>query len=598
MPNSTLARGVLWVVCALLGGACLAAETSRVGQKVDDFRLRDFRGKEHTLAELAESRLVVVAFLGVECPLAKLYAPRLESLRQEFGARGVAFIAIDSNHQDSLAEMAAYARTAELTIPFLKDNGHEMADRLSAERTPEVFVLDEQRVVRYRGRIDDQFGLGTSSGYARPKIGRRDLALALEELLAGKQVSRHDVDAPGCLIGRAPKIISKGNVTYSNQISRILQQRCVSCHREGEIAPFPMTDYDEVIGWADTIREVVGDGRMPPWFANPEHGHFKNDNQMGGDERRQIVAWLDDGCPLGDRRELPAPRQFTTGWQIPKPDEIVYLGPEPVEVPAEGTVDYRYYTVDPGWSEDKWIRAIECRPDNRAVVHHIILYFKPPGDTSQTGTRGNIGGYVPGGGTRVYPDGVAVLVPAGSQLVFQMHYTPNGTAQRDRSYAGFVFVDPKTVNRVAQTGTVSNSKFVIPAGADNHEVLAEHRFDNDVQLLWLAPHMHLRGKSFRYVAQYPDGTREILLDVPHYDFNWQLRYLLAEPKSLPAGTLLHCTAHFDNSEANLANPDPSDTVRFGPQTWHEMMIGWFGAMTDKPGLAIDEPSTAASSDVK
>jgi hypothetical protein len=222
-------------------------------------------------------------------------------------------------------------------------------------------------------------------------------------------------------------------------------------------------------------------------------------------------------------------------------------------------VDYRYYTVDPAWREDKWIRAIEA----------------------QIGTRGNIGGFAPGGGTRVSPDGAAVLVPAGSKIVFQMHYTPNGSPQKDRSYAGFVFADPMSVKRRAHIGAASNTSFEIPPGAASHEVSAQYTFDDDMRLLTLAPHMHLRGKSFRYEAEFPDGKREVLLDVPHYDFNWQLKYALAEPRLMPKGTVLHCTAQFDNSEANLANPDPSDTVRFGPQTWHEMMIGWFGVMEDR-----------------
>jgi peroxiredoxin len=581
--------GVQWLVVALgtLGAASAAAGEPRVGRIIDEFALRDFRGKQHALSELADSRLVVVAFLGVDCPLAKLYAPRLETLRQEFAARGVAFLAIDSNSQDSLAEMAAFARASELTIPLLKDGGNQVADAFGAERTPEAFVLDSQRAVRYRGRIDDQYGLGTSSGYARPKIGRRDLAVALDELLAGKEVSRAEVDATGCLIGRVPKVTPQGSVTYCDQVARILQQRCVSCHRPGEIAPFPLQDYEEVVGWADTMREVLSEKRMPPWFASPDHGRFINDNQMSEDERQLIYAWIDDGCPLGDRSKLPAPRQFAVGWQIPRPDQIVYMTPEPVDVPADGTVDYRYYTVDPGWTEDKWIRAVEARPDNRAVVHHIILFFKPPGDSSTNGTRGNLGGYAPGGGTRVYPDGVAVMVPAGSQLVFQLHYTPNGSPQKDRSYAGFVFADPASVKLRAHTGAASNASFVIPAGADDHEVRAEYRFDQDMRLLTLAPHMHLRGKSFRYEAEFPDGAREVLLDVPRYDFNWQLKYVLAEPRHLPKGTVLHCTARFDNSEANLANPDPSDTVRFGPQTWHEMMIGWFGVMEERQGTSAE-----------
>ena len=550
-------------------------------QTVDGFVLRDYRGQKYALRDFCDDSFVVVAFVGVECPLSKLYAPRLEQLRQEYASRKIAFIGIDSNFQDSPADLAAFVRDHQLTFPLLRDAGNKVANQFGAQRTPEVFVLDKDQAVRYQGRIDDQYGRTATSGYARPKAEHRDLATALDELLAGKEVGISKTVAAGCLIGRTSAVTSKGSISYCNQIARILQQRCVNCHRKGEIAPFPLTEYEEVVGWANTIREALIHRRMPPWFASPAHGSFTNNNQMSNAERERVYAWIDDGCPRGEDSDLPS-QEVQVGWQISTPDQVVYLSPEPVDVPAQGVIDYRYYTVDPGWVEDKWIRAIEVRPSNRAVVHHIILYFKQPGDNVQAVSRNNLGGYVPGAGVRFYADGVAVLVPANSKLVFQMHYTPNGSPQKDRSYAGFIFAQPNSVQQVADTGAALNSTFAIPPGADDYQVEAQHHFNKNVRLLWLSPHMHLRGKSFRFEARYPDGSREILLDVPHYDFSWQISYRLAEPKPMPSGTVLHCTAHFDNSHNNLANPDPTATVLFGPQTWHEMMIGWFGTVTDKP----------------
>ncbi|HVA50839.1 MAG TPA: redoxin domain-containing protein [Pirellulales bacterium] len=557
----------------------LSTETAvPVGRKIDEFTLRDFRGKLHALSDFDDRQLVVVAFVGCECPLAKQYAPRLKKLADEFGPRGVAFLGVDSNSQDTLTELAACARIHEIEFPVLKDPGNVVADQFGAQRTPEVFVLDRDRTIRYRGRIDDQYLVGKQ----RPEPTRRDLAVALDELLSASAVSVPATDAVGCHIGRVPKRQAQGEATYSNQISRLLQQHCVECHRQGEIAPFPLTDYAEVVGWAETMQEVVHQGRMPPWFASPEYGKFSNDARLTDDEKRLLDEWVAAGCPEGDRSQLPEPRQFTVGWQIPQPDQTVYIREEPVKVQAEGTVAYQYYTVDPGFTEDKWIKAAECRPDNRGVVHHIVAFFVPPGEKLRDGVRGAMVGYAPGMPPTCFDDGTAMFVPAGSRVIFQMHYTPNGSEQLDRSSLGLVFADPATVTRRIGGGMAGNRFFQIPPGADNFEVRSHHHFDNDALLLTMTPHMHLRGKSFRYEAAYPDGTREVLLDIPHYDFNWQLRYRLAEPKLLPKGTTLECIAHFDNSADNLANPDPTKPVRWGDQTWEEMMIGYFSTLPVEP----------------
>lgn len=577
----------------------VASAETRIGRQIDNFELRDYRGKMRTLDEFSDKDLVVVAFLGVECPLAKLYAPRLQELYEEYSPRSVAFLGIDSNRQDSLTELAAHARIHGIEFPLVKDLGNVVADRFDALRTPEVFVLDRERKVRYWGRIDDQYGLGSSSGYARPKIHRKDLAIALDELLAGKEVSRSVIEATGCVIGRVSKIAPHGEVTYYNQISRILQDRCVDCHREGDIAPFQLTDYDEVVGWGEMMLEVIEQGRMPPWFANPEHGEFRNDARMIEAEKELIRRWVASGSPAGDPADAPPPKQFAEGWRIPEPDDVVYISDEPFTVPAEGVVEYQYFRVDPGWTEDKWVKASQARPDNRAVVHHIIVFFRPPRNRAG-GSRGfrrggSVAGYAPGGGVRIHRDGVATLVPAGSELVFQMHYTPNGSLQKDRSSAGFVFADLDEVKKQAHGGAAINRFFEIPPDAGHHKVESQYTFRRDMLVTSMLPHMHLRGKSFRYKALYPDGSQQILLDVPRYDFNWQLRYELAQPKLMPAGTVLHCIAHYDNSRENLANPDPDETVRWGDQTWEEMMIGFFAAELPDQDLSAEAPSESKTS---
>jgi peroxiredoxin len=565
------------LLVALFAGLAMAAETGPLGKQIADFTLRDFRGKERSLSEY-QGRPVAVVFVGCDCPLAKLYAPRLEELYQEFKEKGVGFVAINSNCQDSMAKVGAYARIHKLNYPVLKDPDNAVADLFQAERTPHAFVLDGDHVVRYVGRIDDQYGLGATSGYAKTKLESRYLANAIEDLLAGKEVHIPQTEPTGCIIGRIAKVEPHGDVTYSNKVSRILNKRCVSCHRPGEIAPFPLTNYDEVHGWGEMMVEVIEKGQMPPWFANPKYGKFKNDCRMSKEEIALVKTWVANGSPEGDPANLPTPPKFVVGWQIPKPDEVHYISKTPFDVPAEGVVEYKYFSVDPGWTEDKWIKASEARPDNREVVHHIIVYAVPPSVKGKKVRRRSVGGFAPGGRGTIHLDGVAKFVPAGSKLLFQMHYTPNGSPQQDRSYVGFVFADKNEVERVASGGLVGTWNFEIPPGDANYRLEGKYEFKRDTLLTSMLPHMHLRGKSYKYIAKFPDGTEETLLDVPNYDFNWQLRYQLAEPKLMPKGTWLHGIAYFDNSAGNLANPDPKAKVRYGDQTWDEMMHGFFGAI--------------------
>lgn len=599
---------IAWFVCEATGGlngaggmngavAARAAELTAVGRAIEDFALPGCCGETAGLADYAEHELVVVAFLGAECPLARLYAPRLQQLCDEFAPRGVAFIGIDSNEQDTPEKMAEFARQYGVKFPLLKDADQAVADRFGVERNPMVFVLDRQRVVRYQGRVDDQYGLGSSSGYARPEVKRRDLATALDELLAGGEVSVTTTHVTGCLIGRRPRVEPQGEITFARHIAPLLDNHCVSCHRPGEIGPFSLTEFDDVVAWADMVREVVADGRMPPWTADSEPGHFRNDPRLSEEQKQWLFTWVDNGCPLGDLAERPEPPSYTDGWQIDEPDEVVLL-PTPTTVPAEGVLPYRYALVDPGWKEDRWIQQAEARPDNRAVVHHILVFLIPPSSNwlqpQGEGGPGGLTSFVPGSPPVVYPPGAATFVPAGSRLFFEIHYTPSGTEQRDQSYVGIKFADPGSVKRRAFYEGAENRQFEIPAYADDHELESRHEFKEDQLLLAMAPHMHLRGKAFRFEAHYPDGTQELLLDVPRFDFNWQLRYELAQPKRLPAGTTLVCKGRYDNSESNLANPDPSATLRFGWQTWDEMMTGFFLTMSAEDDVAVEIDGSAAN----
>lgn len=316
---------------------------------------------------------------------------------------------------------------------------------------------------------------------------------------------------------------------------------------------------------------------MPPWHANPKFGEFANDAKMAKAEIELLAQWLKNGVPEGDNNDLPKPRVFQDGWALGKPDVVLRV-PKPIDVPATGVINYQYATIDPGFTEGKWVRASEVRPGERTVVHHILVFIHPPGGDPVMRLFGvgfeSLGGYVPGAPPMDLADGVARYIPPGAKLTFQIHYTPDGVARKDQSEIGLYFAEPDSVDYTMQTIVAAELNLRIPATEPDHHVEAAHRISHDMALHTLTPHMHYRGKSFRYEATYPNGTREVLLDVPNYDFNWQNTYRLKEPKFLPEGTLLRCVAKFDNSENNLANPDPNIVVGWGEQTWQEMMIGF------------------------
>ncbi|MBL8188554.1 MAG: thiol-disulfide isomerase [Acidobacteria bacterium] len=389
-------------------------------------------------------------------------------------------------------------------------------------------------------------------------------------------------------------------VTFTKDIAPIIYKNCAECHRPGEIAPMSLMTYQEARPWAKAMREQVTQGSMPPWSADPKHGEWANDPRLSQKEIDTITAWVAAGAPKGEDKDLPPAPKFATGWTIGEPDAVIEMQEE-YTVPADGTVPYLYFSMPTNFKEDKWIQAMEIRPGNRSVVHHVIAYAQDPSvkDTAPGGEgelrrgRVHLGGITPNKTGVVFSPGTARLIPKGSNIVFQMHYTTNGQVTKDRTKIGFVFAK-EPGQKMVQTGNAINGRFVIPAGADNHEVKASFTFKDDVEISSFMPHMHVRGKAFKYTAVYPDGRSEILLNVPNYDFNWQLTYIPKKPIVLPKGTRLDCVAHFDNSAKNRFNPDPTKDVRWGDQTWEEMMIGWYTYSVVKP----TQPQASSSSDSK
>jgi hypothetical protein len=381
--------------------------------------------------------------------------------------------------------------------------------------------------------------------------------------------------------------------TFSKDVAPILQEHCQGCHRPGEAAPMSLLSYEQARPWAKAIKAAVASKKMPPWPADPTVGHFRNDRSLASKDRDTLIAWVDAGAPQGNPKDLPKPATFVDGWNIGKPDRVIEMS-EAFQVPPSGTIDYQYVILPLNLTQDTWIQAAEVRPGNRATVHHVIAFIREPGskwnrdrrpgevfvpEKNAKGEREGFGGdmlagYAPGLPATLLEPGTARLVKAGSDVVFQLHYTANGKPGEDKTKVGVVFAKEKPQQRILTLGA-QNNKFVIPAGDPNYKVDSEMELNHDTKLVAMLPHMHLRGKDFEYRAVYPTGETKTLLRVPRYDFSWQLWYDVANGIELPKGTKIQCTAHFDNSANNPANPDATKEVKWGDQSWEEMMIGFF-----------------------
>jgi peroxiredoxin len=555
-------------------------------RKVAAFSLKDPRDqKTVALADLNDKKAIVVVFVGTECPVNNNFMPVLAKLHEDYASKGVAFVGVNANQQDTSERVAQHAKKFELPFPVVKDVGNKVADDFGAKRTPEAFVIDPSGKVLYQGRIDDQFGVGWQRA---GKPTRRDLVEALDEILAGKPVSVPTTTASGCQIARATKPKAEGEITFTKHVSRIMQNKCQACHRPGQIGPMPLITYDDAEAWADTIREVVADNRMPPWHADPKHGKWSNDRSLSKEDRDTLLAWIDGGKVKGDPKDMPAAKEFPEGWTIGKPDVVLKME-KPFEVPAEtprGGVPYKYFYVETDFKEDMWVQRAEAKPGAASVVHHMLIYFVPPGEVFHQDGMGNVlCGTAPGDMPLILEPGLGRKIPAGSKLVFQMHYTPNGKAETDQSSVGLIFAKEPAKHNVTSS-PIFPFEFVrrkdkIPAGDANYKIETTYTFPQDAHIVDFMPHMHLRGKDFLFEATYPDGKTEVLLSVPRFDFNWQSVYRPVKPLAIPKGTKMRCVAHYDNSDKNPSNPDPKIDVLWGDQTWQEMMVGWMNVYWDE-----------------
>ncbi|HEY2251864.1 MAG TPA: hypothetical protein VGH74_12415, partial [Planctomycetaceae bacterium] len=448
------------------------------------------------------------------------------------------------------------------------------------DRTPEVAVLDSLKRLRYRGRIDDQYRVSGS----RADIQHEDLQLAIEAVLENREPPVPETTVDGCLITLRTSSSSREKTTFAGNVLAILQKHCQECHHDGSpSAPFSLMTFEDATNHGAMIGEVVAEQRMPPWRASRRQ-HFSNERGLTGAERRTIAAWIEGGMPEGDPAQAPPARTFVESkWEIGLPD-LVLTSLESHSLPAEGIIDYRYIVMPYVFSEDTWICAAEILPDNPRIVHHCNMgHFTLGKDFSE----GNfITGRVPGGTPLVADEGTALRIPKGSVVGLQVHYTTTGKAEKNRMSVGFKF--PRgIVHKEIRHLQVSTSKIAIPPGASAHPVVSSRTLPGDASGIGMFSHMHLRGKDMTFIAHTPQGENETLLTIPNYHYAWQQNYRW-EPgtKKFSQGTRIEVIAHYDNSAFNPFNPDPKAEVRNGPQTFHEMMFGFFFYTLDAEALNL------------
>jgi len=554
-----------------------------IGRRVGDLACTDLAGVSRSIAAIADGRITVFALTSTSCPISRRYLPRLVELMTSSGD-DVAWVLVNPVATDAAADMRAAAATCAGRSVYVHDPEGRLAAALGAVSTTDVVVLAADRTVAYHGAIDDQYGFGYSIDAPR----RRYLADALAALRAGAEPPVLATEAPGCMLDRPTSAPQATQVTYHGRISRIVARHCVECHRDGGVGPFPLDSYDDLVAHAAMVRAVVDRGTMPPWFAAPAapdaetgrvHAPWANDRSLAAADKQDLLRWIAGGKPAGNAADAPTPKPPPGAWQIGTPDEVFEFA-EPVAVKATGVMPYQMVFVETRLPEDRWVRAIEVQPGDRNVVHHALIHVTGPDDRpgdlrgEAADERGGFWGeYVPGQNTLVYPEGFAKKLPRGARLRFQMHYTPNGTATTDRTRVGVIYAKEPPRHEVRVAG-IRNDRISIPPGAADHREEASLKLPFDATILGFLPHMHVRGKACRYELVRGGGGRTTLLDIPRYDFNWQLLYRLQEPLALAAGDMLVFTAWYDNSAGNPANPDPTKTVRWGPQTFDEMHLGY------------------------
>lgn len=555
---------------------------------VPNFGLYDQNGAFHNLYYYSDTKAVVIYIQGNKCPIVRQAVSDLKVVRKDFRDKGVKFLMLNANLQDDRAAIAEEAEEFDIDFPILKDDAQLVAESLQLHRTAEAIVIDPFTwSIVYRGPINDRMGYESQ----RDDADEHFLADALDAVLADEEVAQPIVKSVGCLIKRLhddPEAYA--DISYEHDVAPILLDKCMSCHVKGGIAPWQMTDHATIFGWSLMMREVLRTRRMPPYHADPEYGTFSHDLSLDTEELQTLVHWIDAGAKKdSDRDPLAEYKAVAPMWDKGTPDLVFELDQE--DIPANGIVDYRYQEHDITIDKDIWATGFQILPGNREVLHHVlvsVIYpdgFVEPIDRRSPWLDGLLAAWAPGGETEVFPENTGRAIPKGSRLHFQMHYTTNGKAQSDKSTVGIYYTDQQPDNEYLMVGAF-NTDIKIPPKEKEYKNKAKHLFEHDATLYALFPHMHFRGKAMKFTALYPDGKKEVLLNVPNYSFNWQRGYLFEEPLKLPARTVLYIDAEFDNSKQNTFNPAPEKTVYWGDFSFDEMLIGFMSFEYHKTNTAI------------
>lgn len=590
-----------FLICNTIGlGGLIAAdvrkepEVAEVGGLLPAGSFKDMTGKAIDLRTLAkESKGLVIAFHSTSCPVSRQYGPTLARLEKEIRRQGLKMVIVNPHGTDKPADIEKLRTNFPADLPYIWDKDDSLSKAIGARSTTEVFLVDTSMTIRYRGGVDDQFT--TSRIINKPNA--QWLSDAVSEMLRNERIVKAVTDPSGCLLDSEPNTTLKfSKITYHNRISRMIQQHCLECHRQGGLAPFSLETYEEIKDHKSMVRLMVKSDQMPPWFAdrNSPKGHpgWSNDRSLSALEKRDLIDWLSSkDMAEGNAADAPVTHIYNNAdWEIGNPDRIFKLE-EPIQIPAQGKIKYQVRTIQTNLEEDTWIDAIEVKPTDHEVVHHAMVYVLPAKHThAETEYKTDadfdkhlapelLFVYGPGDTFEKSPEGFGKLIRKGSRLRFQIHYTPKGEATSDQLMVGIKVMKTKPKYLEIPHAMV-NLGIKIPADDANHVETISQFIPFDINLLSIAPHMHYRGKSIRYDLVYPDLHSETLLFVPKWNFEWQLNYQLAKPIKVPKGSSIHVTAVYDNSANNIDNPDHTKTILWGPDSTDEMLVAGFVYFTD------------------
>jgi len=540
---------------------------------VDNFMLADAELMGHELYRLSDAKAVVLVSYGVGCPISRAMTPEIKKLRDAYKAKGVEFLLIDSNLQDSREAILEETKEFALDIPVLLDTNQLVGEQLGVTRTAEVFVINPKTwQVVYRGPLDDRVDYG---GAQKANVTSY-ASNALDALMAGKPVQQVSMQTKGCLIDfpERAKRAQHTKISYAKDVAPILEAKCVECHQPGSIGPFAMTSYEMVKGFSPMIREVIRTDRMPPWNVDPHVGKFKDDKSLTKAEIKTLVHWIEAGAPRGAGPDpLAAKKRVAAEWPLGKPDLILDI--PTYTIPASGVVDYqRPFMMNP-LTEGKWIKASTYKVNERRAVHHFLSgYMKEApknGQANESRWGDSVGGYAVGAESTIWPKNVGTFLPPGGAIGIQAHYTPYGKQATDKSQLGLYFYkDGEKPDLRMRNSVIVDNSIVIPAGEGRHMETSYLEFPKEALLYSAFPHAHYRGYASDLWMETPDGKKTQLLAMPRYDFNWQREYMFAEPIKVPAGAKLIAHYWYDNSKRNPANPDPTKTIVWGDQSFEEM----------------------------